>query len=353
MALFLKGTLFSVSHLQRKLHKKWISYNGYHPCTHTKGKKILKMKHFIKFLQKKPPIIHLLFVCFWLFVCFLYFLVYNKKAFAQLSDIKDHGRGVPRDHSDTVRSGNHMNIMSGFFHYVLSISIPLLVRRNGSRDWVKHLATHSHELIRLRATGGRGGVGIVPLRHVGVAMVTVDAITWRRRQAVVILLGRGLLWTPTQGLQFHGRAGFFVIRIFTITGAALVRRTMHVWRMRRITAWRRAMIRQVVRGGDVIVLCHVVVWQAHGTWGSVRSGPGWWRTGCTWRHTIRSILLALPLNWWISSSSRQISVELIQIIVCYSLWSQFQIYTAEVYGVWVSSYNINRKQNLEKMNHPF
>lgn len=80
---------------------------------HTQREK--NMKHFIKFLQKKTPIIHLLFVCFWLFVCFLYFLVYNKKAFAQLSEIKDHGRGVPRDHSDTVRSGNHMNIMSGFF----------------------------------------------------------------------------------------------------------------------------------------------------------------------------------------------------------------------------------------------
>ena len=40
---------------------------------HTQREKILKMKHFIKFLQKKTPIIHLLFVCFWLFVCFFVF----------------------------------------------------------------------------------------------------------------------------------------------------------------------------------------------------------------------------------------------------------------------------------------
>ena len=327
---------------------QWLS------SVHThKGKKNIKNETFYQISPEKIPN-HPSLVCMFLIVCmfFVFFGLQQESIRTVVWNLRPRTRCSERSQRySQIRKSHEYNVR--FFHYVLSISIPLLVRRNGSRDWVKHLATHSHELIRLRATGGRGGVGIVSLRHVGVAMVTVDAITWRRRQAVVILLGRGLLWTPTQGLQLHGRAGFFVIRIFTITGAALVRWTMHVWRMRRITAWRRAMIRQVVRGGDVIVLCHVVVWQAHGTWGSVRSGPGWWRTGCTWRHTIRSILLALPLNWWISSSSRQISVELIQIIVCYSLWSQFQIYTAEVYGVWVSSYNINRKQNLEKMNHPF
>mmetsp|Transcript_16033 Transcript_16033/g.27606 ORF Transcript_16033/g.27606 Transcript_16033/m.27606 type:complete len:85 (+) Transcript_16033:233-487(+) len=70
MALFLKGTLFSVSHLQRKLHKKWISYNGYHPCTHTKGKNI-KNETFYQISQEKIPN-HQSLVCMFLIVCMFF-----------------------------------------------------------------------------------------------------------------------------------------------------------------------------------------------------------------------------------------------------------------------------------------
>lgn len=82
---------------------------------HTQREKNIKNETFYQISPEKIPN-HQSLVCMFLIVCmFFVFLVYNKKAFAQLSDIKDHGRGVPRDHSDTVRSGNHMNIMSGFF----------------------------------------------------------------------------------------------------------------------------------------------------------------------------------------------------------------------------------------------
>lgn len=211
--------------------------------------------------EKNTPIIHLLYIVKKKPIQHSHILTYKRE---------DHGRGVPRDHSDTVMSDITRIVQSKF----LGVSIPRLVRGYRGGDGVKHLTIHAHELIGLRTSGGGGrGVGIVPLRHVGVAMVTIHAISGWWRQAVVVLLAGGLC-TSAQRLQLHGRIGFFVIRIFTVTGAAGVGWTMHVGRMRRIAAWRRAMVGQIVWGGDVIVLCHVVVWQTHGTGGPVRAGPG-------------------------------------------------------------------------------
>ena len=62
-------------------------------------------------------------------------------------------------------------------------------------------------------------------------MGTVHSITRRGRQ-VVVVVGRVLLLcvglSGGEWLQFDGRIGIFLVGIFTVTIAALVRRTMHI-----------------------------------------------------------------------------------------------------------------------------
>ena len=83
---------------------------------HTQREKNIKNETFYQISPEKEPQSSI--SCLYVFDCLYVFCIFwftTRKHSHSCLKLKTTGRGVPRDHSDTVRSGNHMNIMSGFF----------------------------------------------------------------------------------------------------------------------------------------------------------------------------------------------------------------------------------------------